>query len=52
MMTRAAILCGGEYFKPEDAGVLLIWFLNELRSTPTSSTSGKPIKISKKYDSF
>lgn len=31
MMTRAAQLCGGEYFKPEDAGELLIWYSKRAR---------------------
>ncbi|MHA1542592.1 MAG: vWA domain-containing protein, partial [Candidatus Hodarchaeales archaeon] len=31
MMTRAAALCGGEYFKPEDAGELLIWYSKRAR---------------------
>ena len=31
MMSRAAALCGGEYFKPEDAGELLIWYSKRAR---------------------
>jgi len=31
MMTRAAALCGGEYFKPEDAGELLVWYSKRAR---------------------
>ncbi len=31
LMTRAAVLCGGEYFKPEDAGELLIWYSKRAR---------------------
>ena len=31
LMTRAAALCGGEYFKPEDAGELLIWYSKRAR---------------------
>jgi len=31
MMTRAASLCGGEYFEPEDAGELLIWYSKRAR---------------------
>ena len=31
MMTKAATLCGGEYFKPEDAGDLLIWYSKRAR---------------------
>jgi Mg-chelatase subunit ChlD len=31
MMTRAAQLCGGEYFKPQDAGELLIWYSRRAR---------------------
>ncbi|MHA2280765.1 MAG: VWA domain-containing protein [Promethearchaeota archaeon] len=31
LMARAANLCGGEYFKPEDAGELLIWYSKRAR---------------------
>ncbi|MFX1593059.1 MAG: VWA domain-containing protein [Promethearchaeota archaeon] len=31
LMARAAALCGGEYFKPEDAGELLIWYSKRAR---------------------
>ena len=31
MMARAATLCGGEYFKPEDAGELLVWYSKRAR---------------------
>jgi hypothetical protein len=31
LMSRAAALCGGEYFKPEDAGELLIWYSKRAR---------------------
>ncbi len=31
LMTRAATLCGGEYFEPEDAGDLLIWYSKRAR---------------------
>ncbi|MFX0178329.1 MAG: VWA domain-containing protein [Candidatus Hodarchaeota archaeon] len=31
LMVRAASLCGGEYFKPEDAGELLIWYSKRAR---------------------
>jgi hypothetical protein len=31
LMTRAAQLCGGEYFKPEDAGELLVWYSKRAR---------------------
>ncbi|MHA2005858.1 MAG: VWA domain-containing protein [Promethearchaeota archaeon] len=31
LMTRAATLCGGEYFEPEDAGELLIWYSKRAR---------------------
>ncbi|MBD3253794.1 MAG: VWA domain-containing protein, partial [Candidatus Lokiarchaeota archaeon] len=31
MMSKAAKLCGGEYFKPEDAGELLIWYSKRAR---------------------
>ncbi|MFX1259578.1 MAG: VWA domain-containing protein [Promethearchaeota archaeon] len=31
LMERAAALCGGEYFKPENAGDLLIWYSKRAR---------------------
>ncbi|MFW9784734.1 MAG: VWA domain-containing protein [Candidatus Heimdallarchaeota archaeon] len=31
LMTRAASLCGGEYFEPEDAGELLVWYSKRAR---------------------
>jgi len=31
LMTRAAHLCGGEYFEPADAGELLIWYSKRAR---------------------
>ncbi len=31
LMARAAALCGGEYFKPEDAGDLLVWYSKRAR---------------------
>ena len=31
LMARAAALCGGEYFKPEDAGELLVWYSKRAR---------------------
>jgi hypothetical protein len=31
LMNRAASLCGGEYFKPDDAGELLIWYSKRAR---------------------
>ncbi|MBN1801689.1 MAG: VWA domain-containing protein [Candidatus Lokiarchaeota archaeon] len=31
LMTRAAALCGGEYYKPENAGDLLIWYSKRAR---------------------
>ena len=31
LMTRAAALCGGEYFEPEDAGELLLWYSKRAR---------------------
>ncbi|MFW9987642.1 MAG: VWA domain-containing protein [Candidatus Odinarchaeota archaeon] len=31
LMARAASLCGGEYFKPEDAGELLVWYSKRAR---------------------
>lgn len=30
-MKRAAALCGGEYFKPEDSGELLVWYSKRAR---------------------
>ena len=31
MMSRAASLCGGEYFEPADAGELLVWYSKRAR---------------------
>ena len=31
LMSRAATLCGGEYFKPEDSGELLVWYSKRAR---------------------
>ncbi len=31
LMIRAASLCGGEYFEPEDAGDLLVWYSKRAR---------------------
>ncbi|MHA1194754.1 MAG: vWA domain-containing protein, partial [Promethearchaeota archaeon] len=31
LMTKAAQLCGGEYFKPADAGELLVWYSKRAR---------------------
>ncbi|HEC38297.1 MAG TPA: VWA domain-containing protein, partial [bacterium] len=31
LMTRAATLCGGEYFEPKDAGELLVWYSKRAR---------------------
>ena len=31
LMTRAAVMCGGEYFEPADAGELLIWYSKRAR---------------------
>lgn len=31
LMNRAAQLCGGEYFKPDDAGELLVWYSKRAR---------------------
>jgi len=31
LMIRAAQLCGGEYFEPEDAGELLVWYSKRAR---------------------
>jgi hypothetical protein len=30
-MKRAAAMCGGEYFKPNDSGELLIWYSKRAR---------------------
>jgi hypothetical protein len=31
LMNKASVLCGGEYFKPNDAGELLIWYSKRAR---------------------
>ena len=41
LMTRAAQLCGGEYFKPEDAGELLIWYSKRARDLTVKMKSHK-----------
>jgi len=41
MMTRAAALCGGEYFKPEDAGELLVWYSKRARDLTVKMKSHK-----------
>ena len=41
MMTRAASLCGGEYFEPEDAGELLIWYSKRARDLTVKLKSHK-----------
>jgi hypothetical protein len=41
LMTRAAALCGGEYFKPEDAGELLIWYSKRARDLTVKMKSHK-----------
>jgi hypothetical protein len=40
-MNRAAQLCGGEYFKPEDAGELLIWYSKRARDLTVKMKSHK-----------
>ncbi|MFX1426900.1 MAG: VWA domain-containing protein [Promethearchaeota archaeon] len=41
LMTRAASLCGGEYFEPEDAGELLIWYSKRARDLTVKLKSHK-----------
>jgi uncharacterized protein YegL len=41
LMTRAAALCGGEYFKPEDAGELLVWYSKRARDLTVKMKSHK-----------
>ncbi len=41
LMSRAATLCGGEYFKPEDAGELLIWYSKRARDLTIKLKSHK-----------
>jgi hypothetical protein len=41
LMNRAAQLCGGEYFKPEDAGELLIWYSKRARDLTVKMKSHK-----------
>jgi hypothetical protein len=40
-MTRAASLCGGEYFEHEDAGELLIWYSKRARDLTVKLKSHK-----------
>ena len=42
LMIRAAQLCGGEYFEPEDAGELLIWYSKRARDLTVKMKSQKP----------
>ncbi|MGV9200350.1 MAG: vWA domain-containing protein, partial [Promethearchaeia archaeon] len=41
LMKRAAQLCGGEYFKPEDAGELLVWYSKRARDLTVKLKSHK-----------
>jgi len=41
LMIRAASLCGGEYFEPEDAGELLIWYSKRARDLTVKLKSHK-----------
>ncbi|MFX1326814.1 MAG: VWA domain-containing protein [Promethearchaeota archaeon] len=41
LMARAAALCGGEYFKPDDAGELLIWYSKRARDLTVKLKSHK-----------
>jgi hypothetical protein len=41
-MKRAAQLCGGEYFKPEDSGELLIWYSKRARDLQVKMKSHAP----------
>jgi hypothetical protein len=42
LMTRAAVLCGGEYFEPADAGELLIWYSKRARDLTVKLKAHKP----------
>ncbi|KKM24894.1 hypothetical protein LCGC14_1600550, partial [marine sediment metagenome] len=44
LMTRAASLCGGEYFKPKDAGELLIWYAKRARDLTVKLKAHKDVK--------
>jgi hypothetical protein len=41
VMSRAAALCGGEYFKPQDSGELLIWYSKRARDLQVKLKSHK-----------
>ncbi len=41
-MKRAAQLCGGEYFKPEDSGELLIWYSKRARDLQVKMKAHQP----------
>ena len=43
LMNQAAILCGGEYFKPEDAGELLIWYSKRARDLTVKLKAHKEV---------
>ncbi|MFX1338094.1 MAG: VWA domain-containing protein [Promethearchaeota archaeon] len=43
LMNRAASLCGGEYFKPEDAGELLIWYSKRARDLTVKLKAHKEV---------
>ncbi|MHA1670944.1 MAG: vWA domain-containing protein [Promethearchaeota archaeon] len=42
LMIRAAQLCGGEYFEPEDSGELLIWYSKRARDLTVKMKSQNP----------
>ncbi|MBD3188616.1 VWA domain-containing protein [Candidatus Bathyarchaeota archaeon] len=41
MMTKAAAMCGGEFYMPEDAGKLLIWYSKRARDLQVKLKSHK-----------
>jgi hypothetical protein len=41
LMNRAAQLCGGEYFKPDDAGELLVWYSKRARDLSVKLKASK-----------
>jgi hypothetical protein len=41
LMRKAANLCGGEYFKPDDAGELLIWYSKRARDLSVKLKANK-----------
>ncbi|MHA1731647.1 MAG: VWA domain-containing protein [Promethearchaeota archaeon] len=40
-MNKAAALCGGEYFEPEDAGELLVWYSKRARDLQVKMKSNR-----------